>query len=551
MSVRQKVGQLFVTRVYGSAPDTVDSRNTADFGVPTPADVVEKYDLGGICYFTVTDNVVDPPQVARLSNGLQRVAVASGAELPLLISTDQEGGTIVRIGPPATQFAGNMALGASRDVKAARDTAAILGQELRAIGINQDNAPVADVNINPANPVIGVRSFGADPNLVSRMTAAQVKGFQRDAKILATAKHFPGHGDTAVDSHTGIPIITHSREQWEAIDAPPFKAAIRAGVGAIMTGHLVFPALDPSGDPATLSYPIMTGILRQELGFDGLVTTDALDMQGVRDKYGDDRVPVLALKAGVDLLLLPPKFDLAYDAVLEAVDNGEISENRLNESVRRILTWKYTSGLVRNPYVDVDRVPSIVGTPGHLARADQITNKTTTLIKNDASVLPLSLRQGSTAFVCGNGTGTQGLADEFENRNVSTIPLNTGTQPTDADIETAVGQARIADVTVVLTQRAWDTNNTDPQQRQQLLVERLLATGKPIVVVAIRDPYDIAHFTDVQTFLATYIGNTVAMRACAKVLFGEVDPTAKLPVAIPSVTEPGKTLYPLGWGLSY
>ena len=233
------------------------------------------------------------------------------------------------------------------------------------MGINWNFAPVADVNVNPANPVIGVRSFGENPRLVAGMTAAQTRGYTA-AGVAGAAKHFPGHGDTATDSHTGLPVIDHTREEWEQLDRPPFQAAIDAGVPAIMTAHISVPALDPSGDPATLSEPIMTGILREEMGYDGVVITDALDMAGASATYGNDRVPVLALKAGVDMLLMPPEFDVAYNAVLDAVESGELTEERIDTSVRRILTLKQDLGIVDDPYVDPAEMPAHVGTPEHL-----------------------------------------------------------------------------------------------------------------------------------------------------------------------------------------
>ncbi|MEQ4205297.1 glycoside hydrolase family 3 protein [Actinopolymorpha sp. B17G11] len=551
MSLEEKVGQLLVTHVYGATADTPDARNTSTYGVATPAEIVAKYHLGGICYFTWSGNISEPRQVAGLSNGLQRAAVESGAGVPLLISTDQEQGTIVRVGPPATQFPGNMALGASRDAAAAREAAAITGKELAALGINQDYAPVADVNVDPANPVIGVRSFGADPTLARTLTAAQVKGYERDAGIIATAKHFPGHGDTELDSHTEIPVIRHTKEQWEQIDAPPFEAAIEAGIGSIMTGHLVFPELDPSEDPATLSYPIMTGILREQLGYDGVVCTDSLGMQGVRDKYGDDRVVVLAVNAGVDMLLRPPAFDLAHQALLEAVRAQEISRRRLDEAVTRILRLKLAEGIVHEPYVDVDEVDEIVGTPDHLARADRITERTTTLVKNGADLLPLA-PGARTVLVTGSGVAaTATLAEAMTDRGATAESYATGTRPTDTAIATAVERAAACDLTIVLTQKAWDTKETDPQARQQRLVHALVATGRAVVVVAVNDPYDIAHFTEAQTYLVTYAGNAVAMRACARVLFGEVSPRGKLPVSIPSVADPATPLYPYGHGLTW
>ncbi|WP_020577271.1 glycoside hydrolase family 3 protein [Actinopolymorpha alba] len=550
MSVEQKVGQLLVTHVYGASADIADSRNVSEYGVATPAEVIAKYHLGGVCYFTWSGNIANPRQVAALSNGIQQASLDNGLGVPLLISTDQEQGTIVRVGSPATQFPGNMALGAGRDARATRDAAAITGRELAALGINQNYAPVADVNVNPANPVIGVRSYGADPRLVADLTVAQVRGYQRDAGIAATAKHFPGHGDTKVDSHTGIPEIKHTRKEWDRVDARPFRAAIEAGIDSIMTGHLVFPELDPSGDPATLSYPIMTGILRKELGFDGVVVTDSLGMKGVRDKYGDDRVVVLAIKAGVDMLLRPPRFDFAHQALLAAVRSGEISERRLDQSVARILRLKLERNIVRRPFVDVERAPSVVGTPASLARADAIAEASTTVLANAAGLLPLA-PSGQRIFVTGAGAATETLAGELRTRGATATAFSTGTRPTDAAIAMALTQADASDFTIVLTQKAWDVEVTDPQARQQRLVTELLATGRPVVVVSVQDPYDFAFFPQARTCLVTYAPNAVAVRALARVMVGEVTPRGKLPVEIPGAPGTGVVLYPYGHGLSW
>lgn len=283
LTPQEKVGQLFVMRVYGhsaTAPDQADiDANLTEIGVRTAAELVETYHVGGIIYFGWAHNTRDPHQIAELSNGIQRAGLAQRTPLPLLISTDQEHGAVCRMGRPATLLPGAMALGAGGSRSDARTAARIAGAELAAVGIRQNYAPVADVNVNPVNPVIGVRSFGSEPRAVAGLVAAQVEGYQR-AGVAATAKHFPGHGDTAVDSHYGLPTITHTRAQWAALDAPPFRAAIAAGVDSIMTGHLVVPALDPSEDPATLSRPILTGILRERLGYDGVVVTDALGMEG-------------------------------------------------------------------------------------------------------------------------------------------------------------------------------------------------------------------------------------------------------------------------------
>ena len=545
MTLEEKVGQLFMTYAYG---DTADTQRAADVaanrrahGVDNAAQLIDKYKLGGVIYFAWSNNVNNTAQIAGLSNGVQRASL-DATDTPALISTDQEGGVVFRV--PATELPGNMALGAGRSTQDAHTAAVIGGRELKAVGVNWNFAPVADVNVNPANPVIGVRSFSEDPQLTADLTGAQVRGYQ-EAGIAAAAKHFPGHGDTAVDSHTGLPVIDHTREEWEAIDKPPFQAAIDQGIKAIMTAHIVVPSLDPSGDPATLSKPIMTGVLRQEMGYNGVVITDSLGMAGVREKYGDARVPVLALKAGVDMLLMPPDIDLAYNSVLDAVRSGELTEERIDISVKRILRLKWDLRLVQDPYADAAQAQQITRSPAHLAQAQALTDRTTTLVKNDADVLPLA-RAGQKVLVTGWGVSpTQTVADKMEARGASTSVYETGERPTQARIDEAVTRAQTNDVTVVLTNRAWMAANSG----QQSLVRQLHATGKPVVVVAVRDAYDIAHFEEVPTYVATYSYSAVSLESAVRVLYGEIEPQGKLPVTIPSATDPGTTLYPFGHGL--
>jgi beta-N-acetylhexosaminidase len=548
MTLPEKVGQLFVTYAYGQTADTTDpadvAHNEQELGVANGKELIEKYHVGGVIYFAWSNNVANPEQIAGLSNGLQRVATSQPSGIPLLISTDQEHGVVTRVGPPATQLPGNMALGAGRSVPNAYDAAQISGKELRAIGINQNFAPVSDVNVNAQNPVIGVRSFGSDPSLVSDLVSASVDGYQ-SANVAATAKHFPGHGDTATDSHYGVPIINHTRAQWDSIDAPPFRAAISRGIDTIMTAHIVVPALDPSGVPATLSKPIITDILRGEMGYDGVVITDALTMQGVRDGFGDDRIPVLALKAGVDQLLMPApgKLDLEYNAVLDAVRSGELTEDRIDRSVRRVLQLKMTHGLFKpkNVFVDESEVGSLVGTDAHERRAQEITDTTVTLVKDDANTLPLATG-GQKVLVTGASV-TSGLAERISARGSVATAYSTGTAPNDETIASAVAQAQASDQVVVATNKAWTSAG------QQKLVEQLLATGKPVVVVAVRDPYDIAYFTGAPTYLATYSTTAISVESLTRVLFGEVQPAGLLPVSIPTASDPGTTLYPFGHGL--
>ncbi|MFJ2226923.1 glycoside hydrolase family 3 protein [Streptomyces halstedii] len=559
MSLEEKVGQLFVMRVYGhsaTAPNQADiDANLDEIGVRTAAELIARYHVGGIIYFTWAHNTRDPHQIADLSNGIQRAALAQPTPLPLLISTDQEHGIVCRVGEPATLMPGAMALGAGGSRSDARTAARIAGAELAALGINQNYAPDADVNVNPANPVIGVRSFGSDPQSVAGLVAAQVKGYQ-SAQVASTAKHFPGHGDTSTDSHTGLPSIQHTREQWAELDAPPFRAAVAAGIDSIMTAHIVVPALDPSEDPATLSRPILTGILREELGYDGVVVTDSLGMEGVRTKYGDERVPVLALQAGVDQLLNPPDLSVAWNAVLAAVKSGEISEARIEESILRILRLKSKLGLFRDPYVTRRGVDRTVGVKEHLATADRIAERTTTLLAHTGRLLPLSRRTHRNVLVVGadpaSPSGTTGpptttLAAAFEELGFRATVLPTGTAPSPATIDQAVTAAAGKDAVVVGTYGVTATSS------QRTLVAALAATGVPVICLAIRNPYDIAHLTGTgyAASLATYSWTDVELRAAVRVIAGRARPKGRLPVPVRRADAPEQTLYPVGFGLSY
>ncbi|GAA4294638.1 glycoside hydrolase family 3 protein [Streptomyces venetus] len=557
MTLEEKVGQLFVMRVYGhsaTSPDQADiDANLKEIGVRTAAELIARYRVGGIIYFAWAHNTREPHQIAALSDGIQKASLELPRGLPVLISTDQEHGIVARVGRPATLFPGAMAVGAGGSRSDARTLGRIAGAELRAMGIRQDYSPVADVNVNPANPVIGVRSFGADPRAVAALVAAEVAGYQGSG-VAATAKHFPGHGDTNVDSHTGFPTITHSRELWERLDAPPFRAAIAAGIDSIMTAHLMVPALDDSGDPATLSRPILTGILRERLGYDGVVVTDSLGMEGVRTKYGDARVPVLALKAGVDQLLNPPDLDLAWNAVRTAVRNGELTEARLDESLLRILRLKAKLGLFRAPYVGQGGVDRTVGTRAHLKAADRIAERTTTLLVNEGRLLPLSRRRYPKVLVVGadpaSPSGTTGpptgvLAAALTGLGFTATALSTGTAPSAATIARAVAAARDADALVAATY------NVTAGSSQKTLVEQLVATGRPVVAVAVRNPYDVAQLTSVPACLATCSWTDVELRAAARVIAGRVRPRGKLPVPVQRADDPAQVLYPIGYGLSY
>ncbi|WP_051809806.1 glycoside hydrolase family 3 protein [Actinoplanes subtropicus] len=524
MTLAEKVGQMFVSYVYGdsaTAPSAADAAaNQAKFGadVSTGAQAVAKYHLGGVIYFTWSHNLNSPNQIAGLSNGLQAAAMADTG-IPLQISTDQEGGVVNRIGAPLAVSPGNMALGATFDPRTAESAAKVSGEELKALGINTVDAPVVDVNTNPRNSADGVRSFSDRTNHVSLFTKFAVKGYEA-AKIGTQAKHFPGLGDTTVNTDNGVAITNETRQQILATHVPPFRAAIRQGVTSVMAAHIIAPALDPTNRPASLSKPIITGLLRQQLHFNGVVITDALDAAALRD-YTDQQIVVDAVNAGVDELLMPRNVPLAIQSLLDAVADGTVPEQRIDQSVRRILKTKTFP-----PYVS--DTPT-VGTPEHLATMAAAAARSITVLRRDAT---LPLRAGQHVLVTGWGvTTTTNLAAAL-----GATRFYTGS-PSDAVIAQAVAAAQQADVTVVTTYNAWSDTT------QQKLVAALLATGRPIVVAAVGAPYDLASFPSAPTYVAAYDYQPVSVTALANVLQGKARATGRLPVTIDG-------LYPYGSGLS-
>ncbi|MGW4200521.1 glycoside hydrolase family 3 protein [Streptomyces sp. NPDC004726] len=560
MTLDEKVGQLFSTYVFGSSATDPAQRDVDDnlnlLQVRNATELVAKYHLGGIIYFGWARNIVNPRQLGEMSNAIQTAALAQHSPVPVLLSIDQEHGSIVtRLGPPATQFPGAMAMGAGGSRGDAKTAARISGLELAATGVYQNYGPVADVNINPLNPVIGIRSYGSDPQAASGMVAAQVSGYQ-SAGVSSCVKHFPGHGDTGTDSHTALPLITHTREEWNRLDAPPFRAAIAAGVDSIMTAHIQVPALDPSNDPATLSRPILTGILREELGFDGLIVSDALNMEGVRTKYGDDRVPILALKAGVDQLLFPFRLHIAWNAVKNAVLSGELTEARLEESILRILRIKQKVGLLEDPLVSLSKIDRVVGNRRHLDISEEITEKTTTLLVNKRNTLPLRKRKQKNVLVVGANPLRPNDTEAWTTEVVTTtlnglgfsateLPTPRGEEPTAALIEQAVAAASGKDVIVVATQ------NVLAASSQRTLVSRLVATGVPVVALHVGNPYDIAQLDGVAASVASYGWTGNEVRTATRVIAGRVQPEGRLPVPIQRADNPSRVLFPLGHGLEY
>ena len=520
MTLAQKVGQLLVP--------TVPGLTAADGG----AELIRRYHVGGVIYFG--QNVRAAAQIATLSAGLQQAARSQPPHLPLLIGTDQEGGIVSRLAGVTTVFPGQMAAGATRDPALVRAQDQATGAAMRALGINLDYAPVADVNVDPANPVIGIRSFGADPALVATMTAAAVDGF-RQAGEVTVAKHFPGHGDTGTDSHTGLPVIHHTLRQWWAIDAPPFQAAIRAGVDEIMIGHIEVPSLDDSGQPASLSHQVVTGLLRDRLGYQGVIVTDSLQMGGVLLGHTPAQIAVQAVQAGCDQLLMPTDPGVAYHAILRAVQRGRISMAQLDAAVARVVNLKVARGLLSEPAVSPSAVAGEENTPPQRDLSQQLANRSITVAADQS--LPASGPRGKDRLL------------PLRSKRVyvagpAAAGLTAALQP---DLATTGGRivasAADAQVIVVATQNAV----SDPAQ--QRLVRGLVTTGTPVVVLATGLPYDLGLFRGITAAVASYSDSGVSLSAAAGVLTGRLHPAGRLPVAIPAAH--GGTAFRYGTGLGY
>jgi beta-N-acetylhexosaminidase len=540
MSLEEKIGQLFSSYVYGGSATTEVPADVAAnqrlYGndVHNGAAAVGKYHLGGVIYFTWSGNLAGPQQIGALSNGLQQAALAHG-RVPLMISTDQEGGVVNRIGAPVAVSPGNMALGATFDPGQAYRAAQVSGLELRAMGINVDDAPVVDVNTNPRNSADGPRAFGDRTAVVSGFAAAAVAGYQSGG-VAAQPKHFPGLGDTTVNTDNGVAVTNETRQQLMDIDVPPFRAAIAAGARSVMVAHIVAPALDPSGRPASLSRPIVTGLLRGELRYDGVVVTDALSAAALDGIPARD-VVLGAIDAGDDVLLMPADLPGAVQTVIDAVHDGTVSVARIDKSVYRILRMKAELGLFADPYTTPERISSTVGTPGHLQTMADAARRSITSLR-DGGALPLA--PGRTVLVTGWGVSTtQNLTNGLTARGIAAQRLWTGS-PSPTVIAQAVAAARAADVTVVTTYNAWaDTT-------QQDLVNALLGTGKPVVVAAVGGPYDIAYFPSAPTYLAAYGYQPVSVAALVDSLLG-TPATGRLPVTI-RTPDGSRVLFPYGSG---
>ncbi len=462
--------------------------------------------------------------MARLIGDAQGLAAREGAA-PLFVAIDQEGGPVSRLTAGFTVFPSNMAVGATGSADRAREMAAVMAAEMAAVGINMNLAPVVDVNDNPANPVIGIRSFGAAPELVARLGAAMIETTQAHG-ILATAKHFPGHGNTAVDSHVGLPVVTGSLERLEAVELAPFRAAIAAGVGAIMTAHVVVPAVEPAeGLPATLSHRVLGGLLREQMGYEGLIVTDSLGM-GALGGYPAAAVATLAFEAGRGCAGVrrgprprPGRAARGLRPSVAQVQQGEVTQARLDASVRRILLAKARLGLLEARSAGQGALAEPVGTAEHRAAALAVARESITLVRDACGVLPIEPDR-RLLVIWPRTAGDLGAALQAQHAAVQLLPV--GSDPTAEEIRAAVRAAAGSDVVVA------GTVNARRHPGQLELVQAL--HGCKLIVVALDAPYDLAAFPDAPAALATYGSVPVSLQALAEVLTGAIPARGRLPV---------------------
>lgn len=525
MTLEEQIGQLFMVGFGGTTPS------------PEILDMISRYYVGGVILFA--RNVRDTQQVLELTGSLQQAARAAGHRYPLLIAIDQENGAVQRLGRSATQFPGNMALGAIGSEQIAHDIAFATGRELRALGLNMNLAPVVDVNNNPANPVIGVRSFGEDPRQVARLATAAVRGYQ-EAGVIATLKHFPGHGDTSTDSHLSLPTLPFTLERLEQVELLPFRGGIEAGADSIMSAHIAFPAITGStAIAATLSSAIIQGLLREQLGFGGVVISDCLEMQAVADTAGIAQGSVLALLAGIDLVLISHLYlrqQSGLETALRAVQSGELPYAIVRQAVERVLRLK--SQRLSWESLPSGAIPSWVGGVEHRQLSERAYDLSTTLVRNEEGLIPLRLQPHERIVVLSSAKDMRSQAEDRQypgaalveslrryHENVESLTVPAGLR--EEDIPPILAATAKFDLVIMATVNA----NLDPEQAA--LMNALLQSGQRVIGLATSSPYDLLAFPHLRTYLVTYEPTDPAQLAAARALFGQVEPQGRLPVRLP------------------
>jgi beta-N-acetylhexosaminidase len=536
LTLPEKAAQLVFIPFNGAAPHP-RSRQYQRF-----LRLVRDVRIGGLILVNWVSGRVaqraEPHALAAFVNRMQRLA-----PVPLLVTGDFERGASMRVAG-TTPFPHAMAFGASGDPDFTRRQGEITAREARAMGVHWVFYPVADVNNNPDNPIINIRSFGEDPESVARHVRAFIEGARgaAGARVLTTAKHFPGHGDTAVDTHHRLATIPGDRERLNTVELIPFRAAIEAGVDSVMTAHLAVPAMGVPDMPATLSPAILTGLLRRELAFKGLIVTDALDMGGIAKGYDSGEAAVRALEAGADVLLMPPDAEQAVNAVVAAVREGRIRQSRIDASLARVLAVKEQVGLHRRKMVDLDRIEDVINAPESNDLAQQVADRAVTLVKNDGGLLPLA--DGSRAaylMLAGSRSSTQGqmMTEEISKRAAGALVMELDPS---LDVARTVDAAARKGIIVVaaFSQVGAYRSNAQLAGDYPQLMEALIASGKPVVMVALGNPYLLRHYTRVAAYMTTFSTVEPSEVAAVKALFGEIDVRGRLPVSIPGVAGCGE-----------
>ncbi|HET8769553.1 MAG TPA: glycoside hydrolase family 3 N-terminal domain-containing protein [Gemmatimonadaceae bacterium] len=533
LTLRDRIGQMVMIWVLG------DYTSTSDSSFAEAAERIELDKVGGIVM-----SLGSPIEVAAKINALQRLS-----EIPLLVSSDVEPG-LGRLeggvfapglleGGSATVLPSNMAIGATGSARLAREAGRVTGAESRAIGIHLAFAPAVDVNNNPNNPVINVRSFGEDPKAVARLGAAFVQGVQGE-HVAATIKHFPGHGDTDTDSHLALPIVSASRERLDSLELLPFRAGIEAGAAAVMSAHIALPAVSGDSTPATLAPSIMHDLLRDTLGFGGLVVTDAMDMRGVGAGYGVAESAVRAVKAGTDILLMPPDIPAAISAVAAAVERGEISHERIEQSVRRILELKIRTGAVQRPIVPLDSLRDIVGSRAHRQVAEDIATSAITLLRNDEFAIPFSagpptllLTFAGESNLRAGRTFAAEVRRELRNVRVERISPSTPRARLDSLLRP---DERVLVATFVRTIEGEGAFAVGEHIARWI---DSVATQRPVTVVAFSNPYVLREFPQVSGYVATFGRGEALERAAAQAVTGRIPFRGRAPISLPGFFRAG------------
>ena len=537
MTIDEKIGQLII-------PATVGMFLSQDSEAFQQArrDIIE-FHVGGYHMLGEVNNLHEPAGVALFINHLQQLA-----KVPLWITADFEGGVGLRyIG--ATRLPRAMAMGATANPDFAYQAGRITAEEARALGVQVNFYPVVDVNNNARNPIINIRSFGGDPQLVSRMARAYIRGSQEHG-VMATAKHFPGHGDTSTDSHLELPVIDVDRARLNAIELPPFRSAVEENVGGVMSAHIALPQIEPHNLPATLSPYMLTDVLRGELKFTGVIFTDAMNMRGISAHYPQGEAAARAVKAGADVVLYPANVEQAFLGLKHAIESGEIKESRIDESVRRILTAKAKLGLDRDRLVDINNIDKVLGSTEHQRTAQQMIEGAITLVRNKRNVLPLTLAREQKVLLISMVDNSEGWRDgvpghDFFAGLVKRLPNAIKVYVTDktapAELDLIKKLASFSDAVIVngFIRVSSSKGSIDMSDGEINLLKHLSAIEKPFAFVLFGSPYLLSFVPELPTLVLAYEYYPAAEEAALKAVLGEIEFKGKLPIELPGFYQIG------------